>query len=420
MKFLHPIYGTITPYFILICILSLCILLKIKGGNRKALKRVGIFFYFLNFLIKMENIIDLNFENSTPKELLRRILQHEKDYRGIDWERDFFDTNGREKEGFVKNVLDQSLQKVADQFGPIQGLGSNLYVPDNANLLDVLGFQKDALKSISGLKGEKLKIYLLELLNNLQQVEKELQNGSVNWDLVGKLMTAVGAIWTGKEFVAAVMTAWTGEVTFGAALKIALGMGTMTAAATAAIVIVVIVLIAFVIFMVKDAREYSLVINDTDYELRMSEIYRHNGKVDILPTTDKVTGTIAIPPRDLSNPKKAIFGGIFGLRKRTGALYGAEGVIKLDIYNNNKKYPNSSYLGYVVPLTSWFGGPNSCFVKCSVGDITAKAFFNKYEKDLEKGNLESSDNYGTLVKVIKRVNDKSGSEAFAITIYSQG
>jgi hypothetical protein len=366
----------------------------------------------------MNNTHEAMFGQSNANELLKSIFDHEKAYRGIDWLNDAFENHGAIKSDFVHNVLNNTLQKIANKTGVLNYFDDQLFVLDNAKLMDLIGFNQKEISKLAALKGEGVKVYLLELLHNLQQVEKELQQSSINWELAGKLLSAAGVIWTGTKFTLAVAAAMNGGATFVGALEIVIGAS--LGVATASIAAVVVVLIGFVLLMLKEAREYHLVINNTDYELRMYELYRYHGKVDILPTTDRTRGTVAISSRgNLQDTKNAVFGGIFGVKKKDGALVGAEGVVQLDMYNKEgRKHQSCTFLAYDVPLTGVFGGDNSCFVKCNVGNPSAEDFFKKNKKDIERGNTESSDSSGNI-HITKRINSKNGSEAYGITVYRQ-
>ncbi len=360
---------------------------------------------------------DFELGQSDEVHLFKQIFNHEREFRGVNWLEDFLDAHGKPREGFVENVLQHTFQKLADSKGAFEFPQPQLYTPDNAKLLDVIGFKKEALASISSLKGQALKVYLLELLHNLQQVEKELNSEVINWKLASQLLSGVGVIWTGGKFLLPIVGMMSQGISFTVALETAIGASITLA--TAGLAALVVATIAFVLLMLKEAREFHLILNNTDYQLSLYEVYRHHGKVDILPTIERATGKVAINARGKGETGNLVYGGIFGLKKKDGAFYGAEGVIQLDMYDaQHKKHQTSTFLAYSVPLTGVFGGDNGCFIKCSVGNPSAQEFFKKYEKRIEAGNLESSDSSGNI-KITKRINSKSGSEVFAVTVYEQ-
>lgn len=348
----------------------------------------------------------------SSNDLFSSILEHERTYRGIHWMEDFFDKNGTPIEGFVESVLEKTFREIAHSKGPFD-ISAVKYSPDDANLLELIAFDASEFKRLSNLKGDALKKYLLELLQQLQKVEKELNKptSTIDWEFVKNAFAVVGVIVTGVKGIMTFNSIITAGGTLIAALIAAMG----TALAIAAITIIVVTLIAFVLVMLKDAREYHLVLNNTDYDLRIYEIYRHHGKVDIIPSDDRRNPFILA--RDLKCKAPYFFGGLFGLKKKNGALVGAEGVIQIDMYKSFIKHQTCTFLAYDVPLTI-LGGKNSCFVKCSVGNPSAKEFFNKNKSAIQSGKTESSDNSGNI-KITKRINSQSGSESYALTTYEQ-
>lgn len=344
-------------------------------------------------------------------DLFKAILHHEREFRNVNWLEDMFDEHGHEKPGFIKNLAAAERRKY--EGGTVMQSAPSLSAPDNAELLDVIAFRADDYKrTISKLKGDQLKDFLLTIIKALQDAEHELKTHNVDWSLVAKYLTSASVLAVGVKAAAAVSTKIAAGVAYAQALAATIG-----AVGVGAIAAIVVVLIGFVILMLKEAREYHLVVNNTEYDLRMYEIYRNHGKVNFLPLTDFVCG---IPAR-YNDPKGVSFvvGGLFGMSKMNGALVGADGVLQLDMYQGSQKHQTSTFLAYEVPLLGWpTGGPNGCFAKCNVGNPSAREFFSKNVKAIESGKLESNDSSGNI-RVEKRIASQKGSESYAITCYDQ-
>lgn len=362
----------------------------------------------------MKTIKKVKFGKGNPVQLLREIYEHEKMYRNVDWEKDFFNENGEPRKNFVNEVIHKSILEYkdvlpSDEYNTLLSTYTSS-TPDDAKLLDLFCFEPKDFKTISKLKGKEIEVYILQIIKNLQQIEKEFKSGTFNWELIRDLFAGVGLIVSGVKFILAIKVAMEGGTPFLIAFASAI-----TAAGAIAIAALIVIVVAFLLIMLKEAREFLLIINNTDYDLRITDMYRHHGKVEFLPG-DEFRNPV-INGRMLHDKKPTIFGGLVGLRKKESAFYGAEGVMKLDAHIGDKKHLQSSYLGYVIPLT-FLGGDNGGYAKWSDSYSSSMDFFGKNEKQIESGLLESTDTCNN-VKLTKRINSKSGSEVFSIATYEQ-
>jgi len=371
--------------------------------------------------------------------LLQSILQHERTFRNTEWEKEIFDEAGATKLNFLEDrmrELDVQLHELAvagQAAGPVSkrklAPGMLGATPVEQATDTLFRFDEETYRVFYDAKDEDIKKTMLRLIKRLQNLEEDLKTGNFDTSTARKYIS-LGTAFSGA------CALYTGGTTLYAVMMLPVAMGAITSGAALAafaavavvLALVIAALITLVLIMLKNATEVHLVLNNTDYELRLYDVYCNHGK-EVARPKDKHDKCI-IPRRatveiqDYSGEKhneRVVYGGFFGFSKKEGALFGANGVVQFDMYNTNgQKHQESTFLAYQVPLTSTFfsGGGNSCYVRCSDGNPSAEEFFNRHTKDLDGEHWEWTDSKGNI-KLRKRIHNRSGSECFAITTYEQ-
>jgi hypothetical protein len=115
--------------------------------------------------------------------------------------------------------------------------------------------------------------------------------------------------------------------------------------------------------------------------------------------------TEGLPPED-----EAFWLGLFCARKRDMALHGTQGAFSLK--PSDKAFPNNVFVGWEVPATSTFGGPNRCLVSATF-EGSVEAFSKETDRH---GSLDSQSTAGRgLVRA--RMNSGAARGAYMSVVF---
>lgn len=337
------------------------------------------------------------------------ILENEMDFRNVDWLA-FLDQDGQLNDERITDYMNSLVAAT----GETMRYSS---VIDGADLFQPIALHKDTfLKNTKGLKGGEIKVYILELIETLQELEKELDKPSTNidWDLVGKTAAVIGFLATLKyapvilKFMA---DAYTGAA-LGVAMASAVGAGAIAVAAIAAVIAVVIAVLVIVFLMFRDAQMLILVANQSmDNSVHFSDYYRKHGKIKIIP--GNVNEVNVLPKGMEKKGSDYIYISFINPGKNSAALRGCAGAFKADIRDGANSSVFSVYQAYQVPLTGWFGGYNGVYLGPCANFSSSKDFWDRDAKNKVESTLDSSVSGGGC-SVNVRASAEAGQQIGAI------
>lgn len=347
-------------------------------------------------------------------EIVEDIFRHEKEFRGIDWLE--FAVDGRaglERARALAGDYLKNLQKelcVSDE--ELAELGIKL----SSGVQDMPAWAIDHSEADEWrkAKGEKLGEMVAFRLKVMQSLE--LTSSSVGFAQVGLSIGIVA--WTKKAYDAYKVARTTMDATrLAAAVH---GIKAVTLAASrlfVATVIVAVIMEVLLFLMEKKAVVYTVLVNMTDENLEMETLAVENGKqlvqfVDPLVAHESKTlnkrTVIDLPD---GTREASYWVGLFSASKSDMALIGSLGAYH---FKKNSLLPYGAYVGWEIPLTGVFGGPNRCLV--SLGNEGSAATFAG--KTSSSGSLKSTSRHGK-VTATARMHSGSGSEGYMSVVFEQ-
>lgn len=338
----------------------------------------------------------------------RAILENELEFKGVDW-LGFLDQDGQLNDERVTAYLNSLIAATGEE----TRLTS---VVDGADLFEPIALDKATfLRETKNLKGDEIKIYILELIETLQKLEKQLDKPvhNIDWELVGKTSAVIGFLAALKyaPVILSYMQEAYSAAALGYALASAVGAGAVAIGVIAAIIAVVIAVLVIVFLMFRDAQMLILVANDSmDNEVHFSDYYRKHGKIKIIP--GDVNHVNVLPKGTSKEGSDYIYISFINPGKSTAALRGCEGAFKADIRKGSNSV-FSFFQAYQVPLAGWFGGYNGAYVNAAGSYSSSKDFWDKDGRKKVEECLDS-DTSGSGCKVNVRASSIKGQQIGAI------
>jgi hypothetical protein len=358
----------------------------------------------------LANEIIEKIKKMSNSEIMTDIFRHEKDVRGIDWLKYAAQGPSGIKEAHAMatkyltnlkkelNVSDEDervFQRIAD---------------DKVQVMPAWGIDQkeaDEWKNASGEKLAEMVTFRLKIMQSL-----ELTSGDTVFAQIG---LSIGVIaWVKRAYDAYKVARLAGYNSLSSVVQ---GIRAVTLNATKlfiAGVVVAIIMEILLFLMEKKAVVYTVLVNMTDDDLIMNSLEIINGKqlVQFVDPLDAEQRN-ALNRRtilDLPEGREANYWvAMFSASKRDMALIGSLGAYR---FAECVSFPNSVYVGWEIPLTGIFGGPNRCLVS-AVNESGTKAFA---EKTSDKGSLYSTSDSGKAT-VTAKMHSGNGSEGYMSVIF---
>lgn len=322
----------------------------------------------------------------TPEERFRAVLEYELDVKNVDWI-GFLDDDGQLNDERLTEYINSLIAATGDTTRITS-------VVDGADLFQPIALDRATfLKQTKGLKGDDIKNYILDLIETLQKMEKELDKPSANidWQLVGETAALIGFLATLK-YAPAILGFMKGAYSaaaLGYALAAAVGAGAIAVGVIAAVIAVVVAILVTVFLMFRDAQMLILVANDSmQNSVHFSDYYRKHGKIKIIP--GNLNHVNMLPKGEQKDGSDYIYVSFINPSKKSGAFRGCEGAFKAEIRDKSNSTVFSFFQAYQVPLAGLFGGNNGVYLAPSAGFSSSEDFWDRSARKLIENNLESS------------------------------
>lgn len=318
-------------------------------------------------------------ENLETTGAAKKILDDELLNRGIDW-RKFYDGDVREHTGVNELLNKLNTDLVAEDL-----LTNTDKVSDIVNLAFINEGNKKVIDYIQGLRGKDIDKYLVYITQKLIVIEKQQSATEIGVSLLGGGIMAIGAQWA----VYSIKAFKDGATLLGSIVSGVRSFG-VTVAVQVVILVLVLVLIPFLVFMDKAAQLLTLIVNRTSSSINITEYYFNHGKLVQQPMDydpDKFPQKVSINAgiKDITDKKEKFeiaYGGLMFTSKRSKALIGMMGAIRMSFNGGRSQFPDGVCLGFKVPLAS---GNNDCQIAFSKGQ-SAKDFYKKQNDHFKLGN----------------------------------
>ncbi|WP_419419412.1 hypothetical protein ACNVED_12975 [Legionella sp. D16C41] len=351
------------------------------------------------------------FTNMSQAELINDIFRHEKEVRGIDWLA--YAAKGPDGMAEAKKKAHEYLTKLKSDLGvkdeDIDDF--KLAMGDDVQVMPAWGINEKEAKEWKNASGEELEKMVTFRLRVMQSLELSSGDG-----IFAEISLSIGVFaWLKRAYNAYKVARMAGYTSLSSAIQ---GIRAVTLNATKAFVATVVVaIIAEIILwmMEKKAVVYTVLVNMTDHDLIMQGITTINGKQTVQfvdPLDEKQRN--ALNKRtiiDLPEGREANYWvGLFSASKRDMALIGS-----LGSYNfvACPPFPDSVYVGWEIPLSGLFGGPNRCLVSATPEQSTTD--FAK--KTSSKGTLYSTSKSASGAIVTAKMHSGDGSEGYMSVIF---
>lgn len=362
----------------------------------------------------------------TFEEKVRKIFNHEKEYRGIDWLQLY--SQGPTGVRQAKQMAHAHLMAFQKQLG----LTADQIPPEIQTLLRQMNRAEGVTISDAANDVDTMPIWPM---TPAYVAQWEAASGSTIKDLIGTQISAMQSIQTvhndasqiaeisiGIGVVAWVRTAWVAfqamRAVAGATEVYAIMSGILEAGAAvvtfAVTTIFLAVLIPILLVMMKDATCYMIVVNKSPDDLLLDgdvDLTHGNQNIQFVDYQQnrRIPGMSVITDPTGKLVSTSFWAGIFVAQKKEAALFGSQGAFK---FAATTWFPNGLYIGWETPLT-FFGGHNRALVAADFsGELGT---FSNMVNDQGGGGNTSSIPTGNIVT---RVNSSSGSEAYMLVIAS--
>jgi hypothetical protein len=351
----------------------------------------------------------------SQSELLKDILRHEKEVRGIDWE----ECAKRGEEGIAdaRRMASAYLAKlrtdlgVSDEDTPEFGPARN----DKVQVSPLFAITEKSALAWKNASGDQLKDMVLFRLHVLQQLELTETTGGF-----AQLTLSMGAVaWMARAYKAYKAARLTGLTSLKA---IAAGIKSVTLNVTryhVAAFITAVIAEVLLFIMEKKAVVYMVLINMTDDDLIMNDLGLVNGKQTVqfvysdegLEQHNLLQKRLLIEGIPNDPPEVTYWSGMFAASKNNMALIGSLGAFG---FERCPSFPNGVYVGWEIPLTA-LGGDNRCLVSAR-DEGKARAFADN--RVSSQGSLYSRDSSGHAT-VTARMNSGGGSDGYMSVIFEK-
>lgn len=359
---------------------------------------------------KTKELIE-KFAKMSQAELIDDIFRHEKEVRGIDWLA--YAAKGPAGITEAKRKAAEYLTKLKSDLGVKDEdmADFKLATGDDVQVMPAWGINEKEAQEWKNASGEALAKMVTFRLKIMQSLE--LTSGD---SIFAEIGLSIGVLaWLKRAYSVYKTARLVGYTSLSSAVQ---GIRAVTLNATRAFVATVVVaIIAEVLLwmMEKKAVVYTVLVNMTDHDLIMQELALINGKQTVQfvdPLDEKQRN--ALNKRtviDLPEGREANYWvGLFSASKRDMAAIGSLGAYK---FVACPPFPNSVYVGWEIPLTGVFGGPNRCLISASKEESTAG--FAK--RTSNEGSLYSTATSAGGGIVTARMHSGSGSEGYMSVIF---
>jgi hypothetical protein len=359
---------------------------------------------------KTKELIE-KFAKMSQAELIDDIFRHEKEVRGIDWLT--FASKGPAGIKEAKSKAYEYLVKLKSDLGvkdeDIADL--KLATGDNVQVMPAWGIDEKEAKKWKDASGNELAKMVIFRLKVMQSLELSSGDG-----IFAEISLSIGVMaWLKRAYNAYKAARLAGYTSLSSAVH---GLRAVTLNATKAFVATVVVaIIAEVLLwmMEKKAVVYTVLVNMTDHDLIMQDLTNINGKQTVQfvdPLDEKQRN--ALNKRtiiDLPEGRETNYWvGLFSASKRDMAAIGSLGAYN---FVACRPFPDSVYVGWEIPLTGVFGGPNRCLISASKEQSTA-TFAKRVSKEGSLYSTATSTGGGT---VTAKMHSGSGSEGYMSVIF---
>jgi hypothetical protein len=343
-------------------------------------------------------------------EILADIFRHEKEVRGIDWLE--FAAKGPDGIAQARRLAAEHIAKLkSDLCVTDEELSAfNIRSADEVQVMPAWGInEKEAFewKSASGDKLAEMVTFRLKIMQSLELTSSE--------GIYAQIGLSIGIVaWVKKAYEAYKVARLAGYNSLSSVVQ---GIRAVTLNATrvfVAIAIVAIIAEVLLFLMEKKAVVYTILLNMTDDDLVMDKLTVENGKqlVQFVDPLDAEQRNVLNKRTIIDLPDErevSYWVGLFSASKKDMALIGSLGAYN---FRSCPSFPKSVYVGWEIPLSGLFGGPNRCLVSASFDSGTAA--FAKRTSD--HGSLYSIGDSG-VATVTGRMHSGSGSEGYMSVIF---
>jgi hypothetical protein len=349
----------------------------------------------------------------SQSEIIADIFRHEKEYRGIDWLAAAAEGPDALKAARA-NARAQAAKLLAEagitetDFPGLRSMNSG--DADDVQIVPAWGIDEKEAQDWKKASGDELAEMVTFRLKIMQALE--LSSGDIIYAQVGLSIGVVA--WLKRAYDAYKVARAAGLTSLSSVVQgiRAVTLNVTKAFVAAAIVAVIAEVILFLIE--KNAVVYMVLVNMTDDDLTLQDLAIVNGKQIVQfvdPLADvQVNRLNKRTVIDLGDGIESNYWiGLFSGQKRNAALIGSLGAFN---FQPTPTFPNSVYVGWEIPLSGVFGGPNRCL--CSA---QAQPSVNDFaQKTQDNGTLFSTDSSGKGT-VTARMHSGSGSEGYMSVIF---
>lgn len=354
-------------------------------------------------------------------ELLKSILEHEKQLRGIDWvelasdpslSHDQVKEKAREKsKHYLKNLQaelglsDEDLPDFTKQFFSNPN--------SDVQIMPAWGIDHTEAKEWKSATGDTLERMITYRLAIMQSLE--LHSSDVTY---AQVMLSIGVIsWMKKAYDFYKLARLAGLTRLAAIVKGIRGVTLQATKMFVATVVVAVIAEIILYLMEKEAVVYMVLVNMTDDDLYKDQQHLTHGKQMvqfIKPSAEAVVEPMLVKREVLDLGEGQIeagyWTGLFVAQKKDMALYGSQGAFH---FRSTPSLPSGAYVGWEIPLTNTFfsGGPNRCLV--SLNDEGNCERFG--EVTHARGNLNNSDSRNGIT-ITGKMHSGDGSKGYMSVI----
>lgn len=352
-------------------------------------------------------------QSMSPAELMTDIFRHEKEVRGIDWLALMEKGTAGIAEG--RQLANTYLARLQNEFGVTNDSLDelkNLALGDSVQTMPAWAINQkeaDEWKAASGDDLAQMVAFRLKIMQSL-----ELSSSTGGFAQIGLTIGVVA--WVKRAYDAYKIARAAGMTSLQGVVQ---GIRAVTLNASKvflATVVVAIIAEVLLFLMEKKAVVYTVLVNMTDDDLVLNDLGIINGKqlVQFVDPLDAKQRNALNKRTFIELPdgnEVSYWVGLFAASKRDMALIGSLGAYG---FAPCPSFPASVYVGWEIPLTGMFGGPNRCLVSASRQD-SARRFA---ETTSTKGKLESSAS-SAVATVRARMHSGSGSEGYMSVIFEK-
>jgi hypothetical protein len=371
----------------------------------------------------------------TSQQLLNEIIEHEKIHRGIDWidaikQGDAGIREAKQKlHAYIEEriaSLNEAEREKALQLGIINENGSPVVtnnilladptpmpIPSSASPYPCWGWDSSKIPIYSGSQGNDIATAIQQLVRNFQVLENDSPEGVaaqlLEMGIWGFGLYGLSAVANVIKTLAELSEATEAGAVFLGVLDIGINVLRVLVAS-----VILAILIPIVILVEKQACAVMVIINNTNYNMVLTDLYVEHGEVVGIfesEATNQPTQAQAYIPAlfPIYNPNvqktiTMVSAGFFAAQKMNDALIGTVGAFQ---FAPTPDYPQGINIGWSIPLAI---GSNSVLV-----DAQNTGNLENFANSTESQSLQSSTSTSsTGASVSANVNSDSGSVGYMI------